>query len=89
MESHNHLSYIEAVPGAATGVGGIVRDILSMGARPLAVTDQLRFGDPSETDTARVVHGVVAGVGGYGNCLGLPNIGGETVFDPAIRPTRS
>jgi len=85
VESHNHPSYIEPYQGAATGVGGIVRDILSMGARPLAVMDQLRFGDPSQTDTARVVHGVVAGVGGYGNCLGLPNIGGETVFDPCYQ----
>ncbi|MEZ5184890.1 MAG: phosphoribosylformylglycinamidine synthase subunit PurL [Candidatus Nanopelagicales bacterium] len=85
VESHNHPSYIEPYQGAATGVGGIVRDILSMGARPLAVMDQLRFGDAGETDTARVVHGVVAGVGGYGNCLGLPNIGGETVFDPCYQ----
>ncbi|HQR80809.1 MAG TPA: phosphoribosylformylglycinamidine synthase subunit PurL, partial [Actinomycetota bacterium] len=77
--------YIEPYQGAATGVGGIVRDILSMGARPLAVMDQLRFGDPADTDTTRVVHGVVAGVGGYGNCLGLPNIGGETVFDPCYQ----
>ena len=81
VESHNHPSYIEPYQGAATGVGGIVRDILSMGARPLAVMDQLRFGTVEDPDTARVVHGVVAGVGGYGNCLGLPNIGGETVFD--------
>ncbi len=85
VESHNHPSYIEPYQGAATGVGGIVRDILSMGARPLAVMDQLRFGDPGQADTARVVHGVVAGVGGYGNCLGLPNIGGETVFDPCYQ----
>ncbi len=85
VESHNHPSYIEPYQGAATGVGGIVRDILSMGARPLAVMDQLRFGDVDEPDTARVVHGVVAGVGGYGNCLGLPNIGGETVFDPCYQ----
>ena len=85
VESHNHPSYLEPSQGAATGVGGIVRDILSMGARPLAVMDQLRFGDPEQTDTARVVHGVVAGVGGYGNCLGLPNIGGETVFDPCYQ----
>jgi phosphoribosylformylglycinamidine synthase len=85
VESHNHPSYIEPYQGAATGVGGIVRDILSMGARPLAVMDQLRFGDPADPDTARVVHGVVAGVGGYGNRLGLPNIGGETVFDPCYQ----
>ncbi len=85
VESHNHPSYIEPYQGAATGVGGIVRDILSMGARPLAVMDQLRFGSVEDPDTMRVVHGVVAGVGGYGNCLGLPNIGGETVFDPCYQ----
>ena len=81
VESHNHPSYIEPFQGAATGVGGIVRDIISMGARPVAVMDQLRFGDLEEADTLRVVHGVVAGIAHYGNCLGLPNIGGETVFD--------
>ena len=81
VESHNHPSYIEPFQGAATGVGGIVRDILTMGARPIAVMDQLRFGAPAEADTARVVHGVVDGISFYGNCLGLPNIGGETVFD--------
>ena len=81
VESHNHPSFVEPHQGAATGVGGIVRDILAMGARPVAVMDQLRFGAIDHPDTARVVHGVVAGVGGYGNCLGLPNIGGETVFD--------
>ena len=81
VESHNHPSYIEPFQGAATGIGGIVRDILSMGARPIAVMDQLRFGDVSNPDTRRVVDGVVAGISFYGNCLGLPNIGGETVFD--------
>jgi phosphoribosylformylglycinamidine synthase subunit PurL len=81
VESHNHPSYIEPFQGAATGVGGIVRDILTMGARPIAVMDQLRFGAPADPDTARVVHGVVDGISFYGNCLGLPNIGGETVFD--------
>ena len=81
VESHNHPSYIEPFQGAATGVGGIVRDILTMGARPIAVMDQLRFGAPGNADTARVVHGVVNGISFYGNCLGLPNIGGETVFD--------
>ncbi len=81
VESHNHPSYIEPFQGAATGVGGIVRDIISMGARPVAVMDQLRFGDIDVADTQRVVHGVVAGIASYGNCLGLPNIGGETVFD--------
>ncbi|RAG62540.1 phosphoribosylformylglycinamidine synthase II, partial [Burkholderia multivorans] len=67
--------------GAATGVGGIVRDIISMGARPVAVMDQLRFGAIDHPDTSRVVHGVVSGISQYGNSLGLPNIGGETVFD--------
>ena len=81
VESHNHPSYIEPFQGAATGIGGIVRDILTMGARPIAVMDQLRFGAPGNADTARVVHGVVDGISFYGNCLGLPNIGGETVFD--------
>ncbi len=85
VESHNHPSYVEPYQGAATGVGGIVRDIISMGARPAAVMDQLRFGAIDHPDTARVVHGVVAGIGGYGNSLGLPNIGGETVFDPAYQ----
>ena len=83
VESHNHPSYVEPYQGAATGVGGIVRDILAMGARPVAVMDPLRFGPADAPDTARVLPGVVAGVGGYGNCLGLPNIGGEVVFDPA------
>ena len=81
VESHNHPSYIEPFQGAATGVGGIVRDILTMGARPIAVMDQLRFGAVEHPDTARVVGGVVSGISFYGNCLGLPNIGGETVFD--------
>src|SRR6187200_1652947 len=81
IESHNHPSYVEPYQGAATGVGGIVRDIMSMGARPVAVMDPLRFGPADAADTRRVLPGVVAGVGGYGNCLGLPNIGGEVVFD--------
>ena len=81
VESHNHPSYVEPYQGAATGVGGIVRDIMAMGARPIAVMDQLRFGAADAPDTRRVVDGVVRGVGGYGNSLGLPNIGGETVFD--------
>ncbi|MDN5964170.1 MAG: phosphoribosylformylglycinamidine synthase subunit PurL, partial [Actinomyces sp.] len=85
VESHNHPSFVEPYQGAATGVGGIVRDIISMGARPVAVMDQLRFGAVDHPDTSRVVHGVVAGVGGYGNCLGLPNIGGETEFDPSYQ----
>jgi phosphoribosylformylglycinamidine synthase len=81
VESHNHPSFIEPYQGAATGVGGIVRDILTMGARPIAVMDPLRFGPADAPDTRRVLPGVIAGVGGYGNCLGLPNIGGEVVFD--------
>ncbi|MGD7001387.1 phosphoribosylformylglycinamidine synthase subunit PurL [Corynebacterium halotolerans] len=81
VESHNHPSYIEPYQGAATGVGGIVRDIMAMGARPIAVMDQLRFGAADNPDTQRVLPGVVSGIGGYGNSLGLPNIGGETVFD--------
>ena len=81
VESHNHPSYIEPYQGAATGIGGIVRDILAMGARPVAVVDPLRFGAADHPDTKRVLPGVVAGIGGYGNCLGLPNIGGEVVFD--------
>ncbi|MBG0738211.1 phosphoribosylformylglycinamidine synthase subunit PurL [Paeniglutamicibacter antarcticus] len=81
VESHNHPSFVEPYQGAATGVGGIVRDIISMGARPVAVMDPLRFGAIDHPDTARLVHGIVSGIGGYGNCLGLPNIGGEVVFD--------
>ena len=81
VESHNHPSFVEPYQGAATGVGGIVRDIMAMGARPIAVMDQLRFGPADAPDTARVLPGVVSGIGGYGNSLGLPNIGGETVFD--------
>ena len=81
VESHNHPSFVEPYQGAATGVGGIVRDIISMGARPVAVMDPLRFGPADAPDTRRVLPGVVAGISGYGNCLGLPNIGGEVVFD--------
>ena len=81
VESHNHPSYVEPYQGAATGIGGIVRDIMAMGARPVAVMDPLRFGAIDHPDTARVLPGVVKGIGGYGNCLGLPNIGGEIVFD--------
>ncbi|GAB2635709.1 phosphoribosylformylglycinamidine synthase subunit PurL [Kribbella swartbergensis] len=82
VESHNHPSYVEPYQGAATGVGGIVRDILAMGARPVAVMDPLRFGPLEADDTKRVLPGVVSGIGGYGNSLGLPNVGGEVVFDP-------
>ena len=85
IESHNHPSFIEPYQGAATGVGGIVRDILTMGARPIAVMDPLRFGDPLNPDTRRVLPGIVSGIGGYGNCLGLPNIGGEIVFDDSYQ----
>ncbi len=82
IESHNHPSFVEPFQGAATGVGGIVRDILAMGARPVAVMDALRFGPADAADTHRVLPGVVGGISFYGNCLGLPNIGGELAFDP-------
>ncbi|MCU1595758.1 MAG: Phosphoribosylformylglycinamidine synthase 2 [Frankiales bacterium] len=85
VESHNHPSYVEPYQGAATGIGGIVRDILTMGARPVLVMDPLRFGDADHPDTRRVLPGIVAGIGGYGNCLGLPNVGGEVVFDPSYQ----
>src|SRR5690554_2230569 len=85
VESHNHPSYVEPHQGAATGVGGIVRDILAMGARPVAVMDELRFGQIDHPDTARVLYGLVSGVGSYGNSLGLPNIGGELVFDASYQ----
>jgi phosphoribosylformylglycinamidine synthase II len=85
VESHNHPSFVEPYQGAATGIGGIVRDIIAMGARPLAVMDPLRFGAADHPDTARVLPGVVAGIGGYGNRLGLPNIGGEVVFDASYQ----
>lgn len=81
IESHNSPTMVEPFQGAATGIGGIVRDIISMGARPVAVMDPLRFGAIDHPDTARVIHGAVAGIGAYGNSLGLPNIGGEVVFD--------
>jgi phosphoribosylformylglycinamidine synthase subunit PurL len=83
IESHNHPSAVEPYQGAATGVGGILRDIFTMGARPIAVLDALRFGDPAEARTRRLVDGVVRGVGGYGNCVGVPTVGGELVFDPS------
>ena len=81
VESHNHPSFIEPYQGAATGVGGIVRDILTMGARPVAILDPLRFGPADAPDTKRVLPGVVAGIGGYGNCIGVPTVGGEVIFD--------
>jgi phosphoribosylformylglycinamidine synthase len=85
IESHNHPSAVEPYQGAATGVGGILRDIFTMGARPIAVLDALRFGDPADARTRHLVTGVVGGVGGYGNCVGVPTIGGELVFDPSYR----
>ncbi|TAM76376.1 MAG: phosphoribosylformylglycinamidine synthase II, partial [Chloroflexota bacterium] len=85
LESHNHPSAVEPVQGAATGVGGILRDIVAMGARPVAILDALKFGDPAEPRTRRLVRGVVSGVGGYGNCVGVPTVGGELVFDPSYR----
>jgi phosphoribosylformylglycinamidine synthase len=81
MESHNHPSYIEPYQGAATGVGGIMRDVFTMGARPIALLNALRFGSPEHPKTRRLVAGVVAGIGGYGNCVGVPTVGGETNFD--------
>src|SRR6187399_953716 len=81
MESHNHPSYIEPYQGAATGVGGIMRDVFTMGARPVANLNALRFGDPSHPKTRHLLAGVVAGIGGYGNCTGVPTVGGETNFD--------
>ena len=81
MESHNHPSFIEPYQGAATGVGGIMRDVFTMGARPVALLNALRFGSPEHPRTRRLVAGVVAGIGGYGNCVGVPTVGGETNFD--------
>jgi len=83
MESHNHPSYIEPYQGAATGVGGILRDVFTMGARPIAAMNSLSFGAPDHPKTRQLVNGVVAGVGGYGNCFGVPTVGGEVRFDPA------
>lgn len=82
-ESHNHPSFIEPYQGAATGVGGILRDIFTMGARPVAILNALRFGNPNHPKTRHLVDGVVAGIGGYGNCIGIPTVGGETTFHPA------
>ncbi|MEW9920662.1 phosphoribosylformylglycinamidine synthase subunit PurL [Marimonas sp. MJW-29] len=83
MESHNHPSYIEPYQGAATGVGGILRDVFTMGARPIAAMNALSFGRPDHPKTRQLVHGVVAGIGGYGNCFGVPTVGGEVRFDKA------
>ena len=84
MESHNHPSYIEPYQGAATGVGGIMRDVFTMGARPVALLNALRFGDPSHPKTKRLVEGVVAGIAGYGNCVGVPTVAGETNFHTCL-----
>ena len=81
MESHNHPSYIEPYQGAATGVGGILRDVFTMGARPIAAMNALRFGAPDHPKTRHLVSGVVSGVGGYGNAFGVPTVGGEVNFD--------
>ncbi|MFQ5783931.1 MAG: phosphoribosylformylglycinamidine synthase subunit PurL [Alphaproteobacteria bacterium] len=83
MESHNHPSFIEPYQGAATGVGGILRDVFTMGARPVANLNALRFGSPDHPKTRHLVAGVVAGIGGYGNCIGVPTVGGECTFHPA------
>ena len=83
MESHNHPSYIEPYQGAATGVGGILRDVFTMGARPVAAMNALSFGSPDHPRTRTLLHGVVEGIGGYGNCFGVPTVGGELRFDPA------
>ncbi len=85
IESHNHPSAVEPYQGAATGVGGILRDIFTMGARPIAILDALRFGDPADPRTRHLVDGVVRGVGGYGNCVGVPTVGGELVFDASYQ----
>ncbi len=83
MESHNHPSFIEPYQGAATGVGGILRDVFTMGARPVASLNSLRFGRPDHPRTPELLRGVVAGIGGYGNCIGVPTVGGEVQFDPS------
>jgi len=83
IESHNHPSFIEPYQGAATGVGGILRDVFTMGARPVALLNSLRFGDPAHPKTRHLVAGVVAGIGGYGNCVGVPTVGGECQFHPS------
>ena len=83
MESHNHPSFIEPYQGAATGVGGILRDVFTMGARPVANLNALRFGSPDHPKTRHLVSGVVAGIGGYGNCVGVPTVAGQTEFHPS------
>ena len=81
IESHNHPSFIEPYQGAATGVGGILRDIFTMGARPIALLNSIHFGSPKNKKTRNLLHGVVSGIGGYGNCIGIPTVGGETKFN--------
>ena len=81
IESHNHPSYIEPYQGAATGVGGILRDVFTMGARPIALLNSIHFGSPSHPKTKSLLNGVVLGIGGYGNCIGIPTVAGETKFD--------
>ena len=83
IESHNHPSFIEPYQGAATGVGGIIRDIFTMGARPIALLDSLRFGSLDEPGISRLLEGVVSGIAGYGNSIGIPTVGGEIAFDPS------
>src|SRR2546425_7699629 len=85
IESHNHPSAIEPYQGAATGVGGILRDVFTMGARPVALLDSLRFGPLDEPGQRHLFEGVVAGIGGYGNCVGVPTVGGEVYFDESYR----
>jgi phosphoribosylformylglycinamidine (FGAM) synthase-like enzyme len=82
MESHNHPSAVEPYQGAATGVGGILRDIFTMGARPIAMLDNLRFGEPDDPAMQRLIEGVVEGIAGYGNCVGVPTVAGDVMFDP-------
>ena len=81
IESHNHPSFIEPYQGAATGVGGILRDVFTMGARPIALLNSIHFGEPKNQKTRNLLHGVVSGIGGYGNCIGIPTVGGETKFN--------
>ena len=85
IESHNHPSFIEPYQGAATGVGGIIRDIFTMGARPIALMNSLRFGPLDAPGTPRLLEGVVAGIAGYGNSIGIPTVGGEIAFEPSLR----
>src|SRR3982751_4934000 len=86
IESHNHPSFIEPYQGAATGVGGIIRDIFTMGARPIALLNALRFGPIDDAQTRRIVAGIVSGIGGYGNAIGIPTIGGEVFFHQSYAP---